>query len=76
MADDAINHFLLSRTIPGVSFNFKAYVEPEIPGGGAVNPPPIPPNSRYIIKPKIFEGFRHTKNRAPKPLTHSHSHYI
>ena len=31
MADDVINQLLLSRGIPGASFNFIAYVEPEIP---------------------------------------------
>ena len=66
MADDVINQFLLSRAIPGVSFNFIAYVEPEIP------------DSRHAIKPKILEGLRCTRNRAPSPVTHpfthSHSH--
>ena len=62
MADDVINQFLLSRAIPGVSFNFIAYVEPEIP------------DSRHIIKPKILEGLRYTKNRAPSPVTHSFTH--
>ena len=62
MANDVINQLLLSRAISGVSLNFIAYVELEIP------------DSRYIIKPKILEGLRYTKNRAPSPVTHSFTH--
>ena len=52
MADDVINQLLLSRAIPGVSFNFIAYVEPEIPGGGCTPPPP----------PKKFLAYNKTQN--------------
>ena len=48
MADDVINQLLLSRAIPGVSFNFIAYVEPEIPGGGGVHPPPPPQKKKFL----------------------------
>ena len=65
MTDDVINQLLLSRAIPGVNFNFIAYVEPEIPGQ------PPPKSSWHIIKPKILGGLRYTKNRAPSPITHS-----
>ena len=62
MADDVINQLLLSRAIPGVSFNFIAYVEPEIP------------DCRHIIKLKILEGLRYTRNPTPRPVTHSFTH--
>ena len=38
MADDVTHQLILSRVTPGVSFKFIAYVEPEIPGGGSVQP--------------------------------------
>ena len=63
MTDDVINQLLLSRAIQGVSFNFIAHVQPEIP------------YSRHIIKPKILEGLRYTKYRAPTPVTHSLTHF-
>ena len=62
MADDVINQLLLSRAIPGVNFNLIAYVEPEIP------------DSQQIIKSKILEGLRYTKNSVPSPVTHSFTH--
>jgi len=37
--DDVINQLLLSRGIPGVSFNFIPYMEVEIPRGGGSTPP-------------------------------------
>ena len=61
-----------SRAIPGVSFNFIAYVEPETPGN-----PPLPPIKKkkkkiwHVLKPKILERLRYTKNRAPSSVTHS-----
>ena len=42
MDDDVINQRLLLRAIPGVSFNFIAYVELEIPGAGRQTPSPFP----------------------------------
>ena len=76
MVDDVINQLLLSRDIPGVSFNFIAYVEPEMPRGvGQKPPPPLLPNSRHsrhILKAKILEGLRYTKNcHQALSLTHS-----
>ena len=44
MADDVINQLLLSRSLPGASFNFITYVEPEIP------------DSRHIIKLKFWKA--------------------
>ena len=49
MTDDVINQLLLSRVIPGVSFNFIAYVEPEMPGGGGAYPPPPHPPKKKIL---------------------------
>ena len=69
MDDDVINQLLLSRAIPGVRFNFIAYVEPEIPGWEGCTT--SPQNSWHITKPKILKGLRYTKNRAPRPVTHS-----
>ena len=63
----------LSSAILGVSFNFIAYVESEMPGGGVVQRPPPPKNYWHIIKPKIIEGWRYTKSRAPSSFTHSQS---
>ena len=74
MDDDVINQLLLSRAIPGVSFNFIAYVEPEIPGWEGCTT--SPQNSWHIIKPKILKGLRYTKNRAPRPVTHSLIHSL
>ena len=67
MADDVINQLLFLRAIPGVSFNFIAYVEPEILGRGEYHPTQI----LDITKLKILEGLRHMKYRAPSPVAHS-----
>ena len=48
MTDDVINQLLLSRVIPGVSFNFMAYVEPEMPGGRGCIPAP-PPKKKKLL---------------------------
>ena len=73
MDDEVINKLLLSRAISGVSFNFIAYVEPEIPGEGVYKPSY---NSWHIMKHKVLEGLRYTKNRAPNPVTHSLTHSL
>ena len=47
MTDDVINQLLLSRAIPGMSFNFIGFEEPEIPGG---DEPPLSKKKILRIK--------------------------
>ena len=47
MAEYVINQLLSSRAIPGVSLNFIAYAEPEIPGGGGIHH--LPPKKILAI---------------------------
>ena len=70
MTDHVINQLHLSRAIPGVSFNFIAFVEPEIPTLSKKK------FLAYNKNPKFSKGLRHTKNRTPSPVTHSPTHSL
>ena len=75
MDDDVINQLLLSRAIPGVSFNFIAYVELEIPGAGRQTPPPSPEFSAYNKTQNSRRVKVHEKS-CTKPYCHSLIHSL
>ena len=66
MDDDVINQLLLLRAIPGVSFNFIAYVELDVPGAGRQTPSPFCDSRRVKV---------HEKS-CTKPYCHSLIHSL
>ena len=79
MAEYVINQLLSSRAILGVSLNFIAYAEPEIPGGGGIHH--LPPQKKFLAYNKTQNSQRvkvHEKSytKLCHSLTYSLTHSL